>query len=408
MGTKEGFTTTVLSSVPPLKPDGNHAGRELVIADYDRFFHAPVNKHLKMLEKVLEYAFRGAKNEETKSWPKPGYGKDKDFGINRILLTSMQPYQDNFVNRLGMDEIKAYKSHEELIRELRKVNDDLANKAAKLRADESEIAPAVKLDEVVERLAQKRAAPRVEHTKDGPRDARLPMTPANRTSRYPGQGYSKSGQSGARNSMLDTDDSLLDVTANCDNPLWSPGSAQTFSPERETDEDGWGVYPDEEELGSLNAMLTGRGNPSGTQKLYDPKARIRDPTRGCWKHFENRNCPGNCGWDHSNEAMQKLARERVAIVLNSPYVALENLRRELDKKDSERARSPRNASLSMVFGGNQSDVDTSAVVEGITRMVPPDLQYSVSAELARISGFQPEVTLSKTPSAPSSASKGSS
>jgi len=95
-------------------------------------------------------------------------------------------------------------------------------------------------------------------------------------------------------------------------------------------------------------------------------------------------------------------------VLNSPYVALENLRRELDKKDSERARSPRNASLSMVFGGNQSDVDTSAVVEGITRMVPPDLQYSVSAELARISGFQPEVTLSKTPSAPSSASKGSS
>jgi hypothetical protein len=207
--------------------------------------------------------------------------------------------------------------------------------------------------------------------------------------------------------MLDTDDSLLDVTANCDNPLWSPDSEDAFSPERETDEDGWGIYPEEEEYGSLSAVMPGRGNPNGTQKLFDPKARIRDPTRGCWKHFENKSCPGNCGWDHSNEAMQKLAREKMNAVFNSPYVPLENIRRELDKRESERARSPRNASLSMVFNGNQSESDTSNFVEGITRMVPPDLQYSVSAELARLSGFQPEVTLSKTSSAPSSASKGS-
>jgi len=396
MNTKKGFTTTILGAVPRLKPDGGYE-RELELRDYDKYFHAPVNKHLNTLERVLEYAFRKSTRDETESWPEPGYGKGDDFGIVRILLKTLDPYQDNFVNKIGMGEIKSWKTTGEFFRAVRRINDDVANESARTRKKDSEMKPGLKLGQVADEINQKRAAPRVEHTRDGPRDARLPMTPANRTNRYPGQGYPRPDRSSGRNAMLDAEDSYLDVTANCDNPLWSPQSRDLLSPERETDEYGWGIFPEEEESGYLNAMQSGRGPHAGAQRLYDPKATPRDPTRGCWRHFESKSCPGNCGWDHSNEAMQKLGREKMNALFNSPYMPLESILREGERRKAERAHSPRNASLTMVFKDGQPTTE-----EGTVALDP---QF---AEVAKLSGFQPEVTLNRTQPASSSASKSSS
>ena len=88
MGTKEGWTITILKSVPPLKANGTNPDREMITADYDRFFHANVNVHLDTLEKVLMYAFQGATVVETESWPKEDYGKGDDYGRVQDLLVS--------------------------------------------------------------------------------------------------------------------------------------------------------------------------------------------------------------------------------------------------------------------------------------------------------------------------------
>ena len=44
----------------------------MLIADFDKFFHAPVNKHLDTLTRVLDYAMRGALTTEMTYCPKSG------------------------------------------------------------------------------------------------------------------------------------------------------------------------------------------------------------------------------------------------------------------------------------------------------------------------------------------------
>ena len=80
---------------------------------------------------------------------------------------------------------------------------------------------------------------------------------------------------------------------------------------------------------------TGRSpTPGGERTVFDHNAvKPYDPTKPCFKYFEKRDCPGNCGWDHSQAAMHKLMLERMNIVLDSPFVPLELLKSEIAKRE---------------------------------------------------------------------------
>ena len=174
MGTKEAWTATILKSVPTLKANGSNPDREMITADYDKFFHANVNVHLDTLEKVLLYAFQGATVLETESWPKEDYGKGDDYGRVQVLCRSMGQYKMNFENRIGMENLKKMKKVDEWFAVMRNINNQLANKAVVLRADDSKIARMVKLDTIEKEIISNRELyPKAVMTRDGPRDTRL-------------------------------------------------------------------------------------------------------------------------------------------------------------------------------------------------------------------------------------------
>ena len=370
MGTKEAFTETILHSVPPLKAYGPDPDRPMGIKDYDLHFHAPVNKHLLMLEKVFEYAYEGATVRETRDWPLEPYGKGDNFGQIHICCRSLDQYRANFEHYIGIEALKAMKTRLEWFKEMRKVNNETANKAAEQRADESRIREAVKLDTIVKKVQDRRAGPKAVMTRDGPRDARLPMTPFTRPTNA-GQapfrasapeltrhhhhnpvernrpGYPTYGRQAKVE--YEEDYNLMDETGDCDNPLLSGGLEEVrrqFLPFEERDEDDWNWRHFDDNAGdALNAMYPANRSPTpGAQKvLYDPKQpKPRDPLKPCFRHFEKKDCPGNCGWDHSQAGMHKLMLERLETVLDSPFTPIELVKSEIAKR--EQRSSPRRMS----------------------------------------------------------------
>ena len=381
MGTKEGFTSTVLKSVPPLKADGPNPDREMIVADYDRFFHARVNKHLNTLEKVLIYAFQGATLLETESWPPEPYGKGDDYGRVQVLSRSTGQYKSNFENHIGMEALKKMKRVDEWFTVMRAINNQLANKAAALRSDDAKIGRSVKLDTIEKEINSRREHPRTLMTRNGPRDVRLPMTPYSRPTidgpapfrsiapdparpsniqDYQRQRFGTSvmpesvltrGDDGFRGRYPDEfygqdtrvefeeDYNLLEETRDCENPLVVVGLDEVrrqYTQIGEENEDDWNWRNFDESFGALDAMIpTGRSPTHGGQRtLFDHNAvKPCDPTKPCFRHFEKRDCPGNCGWDHSQATMHKLMLERMNIVLDSPFVPLELLKSEIAKRE---------------------------------------------------------------------------
>ena len=363
MGTKEDFTATILASAGALKASGPDPDRPMGIKDYDLFFHAPVNKHLQLLEKIFEYAYEGVTVRESRDWPLEPYGKGDNFGQIHICCRSMGQYRANFENYIGIEALKAMKTRLEWFKEMRKVNNETANKAAELRSDEARIKEAVKLGEIEKKVQNRREIARAVMTEDGPRDARLPMTPYPRPTiartapfrssapELTRQPFNQSGDyrnrqpghSFPRNARIEFEDdyNLLEETRDCDNPLLAPGLEEVrrqYAPFADEDEyDGeWRNFPDGTDV-APDAMFQPAFSPvpGGQKPLSDPRAR--DPNKPCYRHFEKKDCPGNCGWSHSQEAMHKLMLERLDSVLNSPYTPLELLKSEVAKLDS---RSP--------------------------------------------------------------------
>jgi len=338
-----------MHSVPELVADGPNPNREMTVEDYDEFFHARVNKHLTILQKVIAYAYTGATLDEAGTWPQPVWGKKTDFGLLNVLHRTLGKYQANFHNRLGGEvALQKMKGTDEWFSEMRKVNNQLANDAAENRAKKSKIAGVVKLDEIVSEVAMIRNGPRVVMTRDGPRDMRLPMTPNPRSGSYipnshqarPNatdlsrrpqsmfeQGELRPNPTYARNSESEMEVNLLDETIDCDNPMYDETLDESRGQAQEQDDGDWnleGSYP--------NSQVS----------------KSRYLSKPCFRHFEKKDCPGNCGWDHSQEAMHQVMKDRVRILLNSPYVSFEYLESELAKRDRSRSMA-RNASLTRTF-----------------------------------------------------------
>ena len=409
MGTKEAWTATILKSVPTLKASGSNPDREMITADYDKFFHANVNVHLDTLEKVLLYAFQGATVLETESWPKEDYGKGDDYGRVQVLCRSMGQYKMNFENRIGMENLKKMKKVDEWFAVMRNINNQLANKAVVLRADDSKIARMVKLDTIEKEIISNRELyPKAVMTRDGPRDTRLPMTPYLRptTAGQPpfrsnasepnrplnNQDYQRRRYGTAatldsvisrgdeqflgrfpeeyypRDTRVEVEDdyNLLDETGECQNPLVTEEVRRQYSPFGEENEDEWAYGRYDESFGAFNSMMSFPRSPmpGGQKTLFDPKApKPRDPTKPCFRHFEKKDCPGNCGWDHSQAGMHKLMLERMNVILDSPFVPLELLKSEIYKREhgTPQRRNAALAALSPVTEGRSESNDLRSV-----------------------------------------------
>ena len=351
MATKEGFAQTILEAVGKLQALGSDPSRPMLIADYDKFFHAPVNKHLDTLSRVLDYAKCGALVTETQYWPKEVPAVKDDYNMVQLLHTTLGNYKENFSNAIGAEILKKMVKSEEWFRTIKALNQKLSLKAAALRSNESLIKPMVKLEEIERRVDNRH---RAIVTKDGPRDPRLPMTPftgAQKTQpafrpnygRYPVE--TSRGPPPNRNSKVEFEEeeiNLLDDTANCDNPLLSPIGKHDESldtEEQEVEHHQMEEWYRSDPAAFLDAMLhTQRTGGQTGQKLFDPKARpaASTPAGPCWKHFETKSCPGppSCRFDHSLPAMQQLAHEKVKMVVNSPFVPVELLKTEMAKRES--------------------------------------------------------------------------
>ena len=354
MATKEGFAQTILEAVGKLQALGPDPNRPMLIADYDKFFHAPVSKHLDTLRRVLEYAKCGALLTETQYWPKEAPAVKDDYNMVQLLHTTLGNFKENFSNAMGAEILKRMIKSEEWFRAIKALNQEFSLKAAALRSNESLIKPLVKLEDIERRVDSTRY--RAIMTKDGPRDPRLPMTPFTGAQKpqpvfRPAFGRqpveTSRGLPPSRNSKVEyeyeeEEINLLDDTANCDNPLLSPIGKQEESIDMETREeehrhlDEW--YRSDP-AAFLDAMIhTQRAGGQTGQRLFDPKARSATPgpIGPCWKYFETKNCPGppTCRFDHSLPAMQQLAHEKVKMVVNSPFVAVEMLKTEMAKRES--------------------------------------------------------------------------
>ena len=375
MGTRRGFTETIVNSVPKLKAEGTDPDRPMSIEDYDKRFHAVVNKQLDTLEKIMELAYLGATLAEVKEWPGAGWGKGDMYGVNRILMDCFSPYKDNFLNQIGMENLKAMKTSEEFFAALKKANNSNANRASRLRADMAEIAPMVKLGDIVTSVDdRRRRAPNVLMTRDGPRDVRLPMTPAvSARMPYPSAGQSRStGPDLARRThfpadpgryrphttfgraaVMEYEEDFTEDDLNCTNPLYYdtaeeiPKQTATF-PDMDVDSWVWGDQDEDESVDALDAISPNRPPYSpgvGQKTLYDPKAKPRDSSKPCFKYWQDKtSCPGNCGWDHSPAAMQQLTRDRLKQLTQSWAVPPELLKRELGSMEQNR-NQPRYAQL---------------------------------------------------------------
>lgn len=389
MGTKSGFTATILKAVPPLRPMGDTgpSRREMVLVDYDLHFHAAVSRHVDYLEKAFNYAYLGATLEETKFWPAENYGKGVEYGQIQVLCKTLGIYRENFQNRIGLENLKHMKRRDEWFKEIKRCNDELANLSAKLRANAAEIAPMEMLDDIAREVESKRNAPRVLLTKDGPRDMRLPNTPYPRPAgnsngapaagqqRYPSRDFRPAAPSFGRAAELEFVNELWngDETFSCDNPLFDEGMMelrrQGIEPDPGMDEEEWKwrIF-DQEQAATLNAMYQpGKPHVAGSPKaLYDPKAK-EEPEKPCYRHFQKKDCPGNCGFTHNQEAMQKLMRERLNAILDSPYTPMEYVEQELARR-RQRNRGATVASLSRAFGTESAEVDPTDFVNELSQL----------------------------------------
>jgi len=359
------------------------------VEDYDEFFHARVNKHLTVLQKCLAYAYVGATLAEADTWPEPVWGKKTDFGLLNVLHRTLGKYQANFFNRLGGEEaLKKLKSTDEWFSEMRKVNNQLANDAADNRAKKSKIAAVVELDKIVSEVEMKRNGPMVVMTKDGPRDTRLPMTPYPRSgsydpssrqsrpnapdlSRRPQSMYEhnrfRSNPTQVRSAAMESEyENLLDETIDGDNPMYGDTLDELRRQAQEQEDEDW-IWGNSGEDSTANLDAVGPyskpaagGGPSGPRVLFDPKSKGRDPNKPCFRQFEKKDCPGNCGWNHSQEAMHQVMKDRVRILLESPYVPMEYLETEIAKHKRNRSMA-RNAALTQTFETWEEDQETSGL-----------------------------------------------
>jgi hypothetical protein len=289
----------------------------------------------------------------------------------RIFHTTLGSYVKNFENCIGLETLKKIQTVPDWIAEMRRINNQLANKAETLRSDESLLAPRPKLDDIVTRVNSRRQ-PKSIMTSDGPRDSRLPSTPAYSSkpnftdrvqSRSTAPGFVRRDQSSSagggyrpfvRNSVIDHDYNLLDDTFDCPNPLLdSRGDIRKLplSP-IEQDEDGERDWDQEESAGQLDVM--GQQSkfqfPTGSKTLFESKGRPTDPTRPCYKFFQDRCSDGDkCGWSHKLEDMRKLAQEKVDELFNSKFVVPEVIQSKLNQRRSNSTPN-RNASVTRQYG----------------------------------------------------------
>ena len=374
MGTKDGFVKTIGLSIPRLKASGRDSDRDMVIRDYDRFFHGQVTKQIETAENILELAFTGATLAETMYWPKPVYGKDKDYGLLRVILKTCGKYQENFESYITMEKLKAFTSTDELFNIMRTFNDRMSAKAEQLRVDDAQIGKSTPLNDIFSEIDDIRKNPTAILTKDGPRHANLPMTPFTApsnsgASRFQPRTYAGDRRQGqpidsnrsrpyenfGRQARIkvelpeeeDLDDSLFD----CVNPLLSPPperrSQQSAQDDQFEYDSIWGSNEVDGDVAELNAAWQpGKPTIAGppNKSLFDPKAKKTDPSKPCFRFFEG-DCPGNCGWDHSHDAMIRLANERLTSVLKSRFIPYERLKAEVAKLENQPRTGARVASF---------------------------------------------------------------
>ena len=150
--------------------------------------------------------------------------------------------------------------------------------------------------------------------------------------------------------------------------------------------------------------------------MFDHKARSGDSAKKekgpCYVHFGNKGCPGNCGFDHSDEAMRKLMQQRVKTMLDSPYVPAEYVEREIALRKRQTAAARMVHSLSKVFEKREEEsepLDTSEFQAQLSRLTAVSSplndsagNHSISEHASAHSQVQPEFHT------PPSATRGSS
>jgi hypothetical protein len=129
------------------------------VKDYDKTMFPVVSRILDEIVTFTELFVLGATPEQLARMPQSGFGSDSEQqkSINYFLMC-FRGYAENFRTKIGKDSLKAMKTTNEFIDEMRKINLEFTRLAQSLRVAESSVEPAKNLKEVLQQEDQQELA----------------------------------------------------------------------------------------------------------------------------------------------------------------------------------------------------------------------------------------------------------
>jgi hypothetical protein len=311
---------------------------------------------------------------ETKDWPEQGWGSKGRPGWTQVLMCCLGEYEENFAQAITEKVLKGIATVPQFFQTLQRVVDELAGDAADLRSrgarlhridttadmrrrlqERERSQPRIlQRSQSTERTPQRQYAPPAEVHASRPRAPLSNSAPPSPFSprpldevlgnRYPHRPiHRQASLSYADDYDLDPDDSFrseIPPGAKEENTahVYPQSDAYPLAPPHESydyDED------DSEEYDTLAALMSNGMQPRSSmpRSVFEAhKKKPPDKQQPCFQKFY-RQCSGNCGYDHSEAAMNQLRADLVGKVVNATHGGAEAVIAEAQRLKVEQSSS---------------------------------------------------------------------
>ena len=337
MVTRRDFGTSLVGSVPPLRPKSQKW--QWGVKDWDVEMYPRLHKHMQSLERTVGHIYKNATEQEMNQWPAKVWGKgETNHGLIQLLHATLGDFQGHFEQSIGLENLKAMTTPEAYFKAVSKVNVEYANLAHKLRQAEARITPGVKLKDVIEEVAVSRSRRplHVESRGDNqqPQSMQSPMPgpfgnqPSGASSPYTdqetrghtpvhGRHIPNTGDSSrfrvhgllARNEAIDEDEEFRS-----DESIYSDG------PSYRQDDDH---HPHNLRNSADHAREYGEYNNSRKTHFSRERDHTLTVRKPCRRYFNTMDCAGDCGRSHDVEDMHQCRDRLFAELVASPWVTME-------------------------------------------------------------------------------------
>ena len=390
--------------------------------NYDGSLFVPVHSMLTDQEQGYHLLTDNATAAEMEFFPEVAWGNNKKPGLFMILMSAFGEFKPGFEAYATIEKLKQLQTWKEYFAMFHSINCRLADASIVAKQSEAKMTHVRTMQEIESTplKASSSQAPEPTYTRLLQRDdnadrarkvigssrelqpqQRTPFQAGSRLFRredgiVPKQAYPRlfsHSQGPARQSSIADDSYEGDEPSTYDSsPERQYPDARQIAPQPLELQRPDMAYEEDEDLESavdLSAIM----RPSNTFNRAKAEDGDRQTQKPCFAFFKTKECPGNCGYSHKLEDMQKVRDQRVAEVLNSPWSPAEwqeGLAKQiLSSRSGQHAGSPatpqlrqrpqynpRNASLSSVIES------PAAVVNGASSStsVPNQAEYSLFSQ----------------------------